>query len=259
MLLTIDVGNTNITLGAYTGNNLLFVSRLATDRERTSDQYAVELINILNLHNIPANGFSGAIISSVVPELTTVIVNAAEKITTKKPMLLGPGLKTGMNILTDNPAILGADLVAGAIAAIALYPLPCLVVDLGTATKISVVDEKGSFCGCTIAPGVAISLAALAQRASQLPNISLTAPAHVIGKNSVESMQAGMVFGTAAMIDGLCERVEEEMGIKAGATVATGGLSREIVKNCKRDIIYNGELILEGLKIIYDKNTKVRQ
>ena len=258
MLLAIDMGNTNITFGAYLEDELLFVSRLATDRARTKDQYAVELLNILMLNNISSKEFSGAIISSVVPELTAAISSAVEKIVSLKPMLLGPGLKTGMNILTDNPAQVGADLIAGSVAAAMHYRLPCLVVDVGTATKISVVDENGSFCGCTITAGVAISLNALAHNTSQLPNISLTAPPHVIGKNTIDSMQSGTVFGTAAMIDGLCERIEDELGVKARAIVATGGLAADIVCSCKRKVIYNGELILEGLKIIYHKNVKAK-
>jgi len=258
MLLTIDIGNTNITFGAYSTDDLLFVSRLATDRARTTDQYAVELLSILNLYKLSSNQFSGAIVSSVVPELTAEIVNAVEKTTSLKPMLLVPGLKTGINILTDNPAQVGADLIAGAVAAVSQYTLPCLVVDLGTATKISVIDENGSFCGCTITAGVNISLDALAQRTSQLPNISLTAPSHVIGKNTIESMQSGTVFGAAAMIDGLCEKIEEELGLEIKSFVATGGLSRDIVKSCKKPIIYNGQLILEGLKIIYNKNNKIK-
>ncbi len=258
MLLTIDLGNTNITMGAYEGDRILFVSRLATDKAKTKDQYAVELNSIFGLYGLPPNGFRGAIIGSVVPELTMEMCEAVETVTGKKPVLLGPGTKTGLNILTDNPAHVGADLVAGAVAAAAKYPLPCLVVDLGTATKISVVDKSGSFTGCTISAGVAISLDALARRASQLPNISLTAPPRVIGKNTVDSMQSGTVYGTAAMIDGLCARIEDELGMKAGTVVATGGLSRDIVKNCRREILFNAELVLEGLKIIYEKNSKTK-
>lgn len=200
--------------------------------------------------------FTGAIISSVVPELTAEIISAVEKITSIKAMLLGPGLKTGMNILTDNPAQVGADLIAGAVAAASHYRLPCLVVDLGTATKISVIDENGSFCGCTISAGVAISLDALKNSTSQLPNISLSPPPRVIGKNTIDSMQSGTVFGTAAMIDGLCEKIENELGEKSRTIVATGGLGRDITNSCKHSIIYNGELVLEGLRLIYSKNTK---
>lgn len=256
MLLTIDIGNTNITMGAYENNELSFVSRLATNRAITADQYAVEFRQIFSLYDVPVSSFSGAAVSSVVPELSTAICDAVKKLTGCKPMLLGPGIKTGMNILIDNPAQLGADLLAGCVGAAALYPLPCLVIDLGTASKISVVDKNGAFCGCTIAPGIGISLEALSAKTSQLPSISLKTPARAIGKNTVDSMQSGTVFGFAAMIDGVCEKLEEELGDKVMTTVATGGLAKDLIKSCKRDIIYNGDLVLYGLKVLYEKNRK---
>ncbi|MEE1010604.1 MAG: type III pantothenate kinase [Acutalibacteraceae bacterium] len=256
MLLTIDIGNTNITIGVYDSDKLVFVSRIATDRSKTPDQYAIDFKQIFALYNTSQNGFQGAAISSVVPELSSSISEAVEKITGCTAMILGPGIKTGMNILIDNPAQLGADLLAGCVGAAALYPLPCLVVDLGTASKISVIDKNGSFCGCTITPGIGISLDALSARTSQLPNISLKTPKKAIGKNTIDSMQSGTVFGYAAMIDGLCEKLEEELGEKVISTVATGGLAKDLIKSCKRDIIYNGELIHYGLKVLYEKNNK---
>ncbi len=256
MLLAIDIGNTNITLGVYNKDELVFVTHIATDRSRTPDQYAVEFMQIFALYDMPQNNFEGAAISSVVPELSATMSKAVEKITGHRPMLLGPGIKTGMNILIDNPAQLGADLLAGGVGAAALYPLPCLVIDLGTASKVSVIDKNGSFCGCTISPGIGISLDALSARTSQLPNISLKTPARAIGKNTVDSMQSGTVFGYAAMIDGLCEKLEEELGDTVKTTVATGGLARDLVKSCKREIIYNGELVLYGLKVLFEKNRK---
>ena len=256
MLLVIDIGNTNITLGAYNKDELAFVSRLATDKSKTPDQYAVDFQQIFALYETPLSSFSGAAISSVVPELTGTMSEAIQKITGCKPMVLGPGIKTGMNILIDNPAQLGADLLAGCVGAAALYPLPCLVIDLGTASKISVIDKNGAFCGCTISPGIGISLDALSARTSQLPSISLKTPARAIGKNTVDSMQSGTVFGYAAMLDGLCEKLEEELGDKVMTTVATGGLAKDLVKSCKREITYNGHLILYGLKVLYEKNRK---
>ena len=171
-------------------------------------------------------------------------------------MVLGPGIKTGMNILIDNPAQLGADLLAGCVGAAALYKLPCLVIDLGTASKISVIDKNGSFRGCTIAPGIGISLEALSAKTSQLPSISLKTPDHAIGTNTLDSMQSGTVFGFAAMLDGLCEKLEDELGEKVETTVATGGLAKDLVKSCKREIVYNGDLILYGLKVLYEKNNR---
>ena len=256
MLLVIDIGNTNITLGVYNKDELVFVSRLATDKSKTPDQYAIDLKQIFALYETPLSSISGAAISSVVPEITGTASEAIEKLTGCKAMVLGPGIKTGMNILIDNPAQLGADLLAGCIGAAALFPLPCLVIDLGTASKISVIDKNGAFCGCTISPGIGISLDALSARTSQLPSISLKTPAKAIGKNTVDSMQSGTVFGYAAMLDGLCEKLEEELGEKVMSTVATGGLAKDLVKSCKREITYNGQLILYGLKVLYEKNRK---
>lgn len=255
MLLTIDVGNTNITLGVFSGDSLMFVSRLATDRMLTPDQYAIGFRQILTLYGVEHEGFLGCAVSCVVPELSQTICEAAYTVTGHPAMLLGPGVKSGINLLVDNPAQVGADLVAGCVGAVDLYALPCLVVDLGTATKISVINENGAFCGCTIAPGVGISLDALSARTSQLPNISMKTPAKAIGKNTIDSMQSGIVFGNAAMLDGLCEKLEAELGAPVKTIVATGGLARDLIKSCRRDIIYNGELILHGLKVIFDKNS----
>lgn len=256
MFLAIDIGNTNITMGVYEDDKSVFISRLATDRSKTPDQYAVEFRQIFHLYDIHRSNFSACAISNVVPELSSTICEAVEKVTDCVPMVLGPGIKTGMNILIDNPAQLGADLLAGCVGAASLYPLPALVIDLGTASKVSVIDKNGAFCGCAIAPGVGISLEALSAKTSQLPNISLKTPSHAIGKNSIDSMQSGTVFGFASMIDGLCEKLEEELGERVASTVATGGLAKDLIKSCKRDIIYNGELILQGLRVLYEKNHK---
>jgi len=171
-------------------------------------------------------------------------------------MIVGPGLKTGMNILIDNPVQVGSDLVAGAVAAINSYPLPALVIDLGTATKISVVNENGAFCGGIIAPGVTVSLDALSKSASQLPTISLENVGPAIGKNTVDCMRSGIVYGTAAMLDGLCDKIESELNVKVQTIVATGGLAKDIVKHCKRKLILNENLIVHGLKCLFEKNSK---
>lgn len=256
MLLAVDIGNTNITIGLYDENNLLFVSRLATERVRTPDQYAAELSSIFNIHSVNTNDFQGAIICSVVPELTNVIKEAINFITGKTPLVLGPGVKTGLNIKIDNPAQLGSDLVAGAVGAIAGYKLPCLVLDMGTATKISVIDKIGSYRGCTISPGVKISLNALSSGASQLSAIALDAPPSVIGTNTITSMQAGIVLGNAAMIEGLCKKIEDSLDEKVETIIATGGISKDIIRYCDMDIKYDPNLVLDGLRVIYNKNTK---
>ena len=255
MLLTVDIGNTNITTGMFEGDDLILVTRIKTDRNKTPDQYSIEFKNIFGLYGIDCE-ITGCAISSVVPELTRIVCQSIKTLSDIEPLVLAPGIKTGMNILTDDPAQVGADLVAGGVGAANLYPLPCLIIDLGTATKICLIDENGAFRGCTISPGIGISLEALSSRTSQLPAISLTTPSHSIGTNTIDSMESGIVFGTAAMLDGLCAKIEEEFGKPAATTVATGGLSKDIIKSCRRKIIHNGELIHHGLKIIYEKNNK---
>lgn len=254
MLLTIDMGNSNITIGVFDDDEIVLTSRLATQRDRTKDQYAVELLNIFALHKIDANNIDGAIISSVVPELTYSIKKAVKLVTNCDAIVLGPGVKTGLNIVTDSHTQVGSDLVACSVGAISKYPLPCFIIDLGTATKILLIDETGTFCGCTISAGVKISLDALSQKTSQLPAISLKTPAKAIGTNTQDCMLSGTVLGTAAMLDGLTDRMEKEFGKKIVTTVATGGLSREIVKSCYREIIHDPNLIFDGLKTIYNKN-----
>ena len=257
MFLAIDIGNTCITFGVYDDNDeIAFVSRLATDRAKFSDDYAINFKKLFDLYDVCENDISGCAISSVVPELTAEISEATKKITGIIPFILGPGMKTGMNILIDNPAQLGADLLAGCVGAANLYPLPCLVIDLGTASKISAVDKDGAFRGCAIAPGIRVSLDVLASKTSQLPNISLTKPSKAIGTNTNDSMQSGAVLGFASMIDGLCDKFEKELNQGEMFAVATGGLAEDLVKSCKRKIEYNGELILYGLKILYEKNRK---
>ena len=256
MLLTIDIGNTNIVIGVYESDELLFISRLETNKKRTGDQYAVEIKSIFELHSVDLTSIKGAIISSVVPEITSALKSAINFLVGISPMVVGPGLKTGMNISIDNPVQVGSDLVAGAVAAINLYPLPALVIDLGTATKISVINENGAFCGGIIAPGVSVSLDALSKTASQLPTISLENVGSAIGKNTVDCMRSGIVYGTAAMLDGLCDKIESELDVKVQTVVATGGLAKDIVKHCKRDLILNDNLIVYGLKCLYEKNSK---
>lgn len=255
MILTVDIGNTNITVGAYEGEKLIFISRLATDKRRTSDQYAIELRNILHLNGLSSSSLEGAIVSSVVPLVGAAMCSAIKKLGNVTPMVLGPGVKTGLNIRIDNPAQLGADLAAGAVAAIAKYPTPCIIFDLGTATTISVIDKDGAFLGGAIAAGPATTLDALATHTAQLPYIDFTAPQKVIGSNTVESMKSGIVVGAAAMLDGMAKRMEAELGCKA-TLVATGGLASSVTKYCEREVIIDDNLLLEGLRLIYNKNLK---
>ena len=253
MLLAIDIGNTNITLGAYDGSVLKFTARLATEHSRTSDQYAVDIKSLLSLYDLNAEVIEDAVISSVVPPVGKSVSNAISKLCHIVPLMLGPGVKTGLNIKIDNPAQLGADLVAGAVGAMDAYTMPCVVIDMGTASTISVLDRNGTFLGGVIAAGVRLTLKALTENTSQLTSIAIEAPKSVIGANTVECMQSGLVYGTAAMLDGLLEKIEEELG-ETPTFVATGGLSKDIITHCKKNIIYNENLLLDGLRAIYEKN-----
>lgn len=253
MLLAIDIGNTNITIGAYDSSFLAFTARLATEQAKTSDQYAVELKNLLSLYNIESEEIEDCIISSVVPTVAKSISTAVSKLCHIVPLMLGPGVKTGLNIKIDNPAQLGADLVAGAVGAIEAYTMPCIVIDMGTASTISVLDNNGAFLGGVIAAGVRLTLKALTENTAQLTSIPIEAPSSVIGSNTVECMQSGLVYGAASMIDGLIEKISNELG-ETPTIVATGGLSKEIINHCKANIIYNENLLLDGLRAIYEKN-----
>lgn len=253
MLLTIDIGNTNITLGAYDAGVLSFTARLATETVKTADQYAVELKNLLSLECIGTEEIEDCIISSVVPAVGKSLSSAVSKLCHIVPLMLGPGVKTGLNIKIDNPAQLGADLVAGAVGALDAYTMPCVIIDMGTASTVSVLDRNGTFLGGAIAAGVRLTLKALTENTAQLTSIPIEAPPSVIGRNTVECMQSGLVYGTAAMIDGMLEKIEEELG-ETPTVVATGGLSKEIIAHCKRNIIYSENLLLDGLRAIYEKN-----
>lgn len=253
MLLAVDIGNTNITLGAYNSNILEFTARLATDTRKTDDQYAVEIKQLLSLYGIEPGDIEDCIISSVVPSVGKSISRAVSKLCQIVPLTLGPGVKTGLNIKIDNPAQLGADLVAGAVGAIDAYKMPCVIIDMGTASTVSVLDRNGAFLGGVIAAGVRLTLKALTENTAQLPAIPIEAPKSVIGTNTTESMQSGLVYGTASMIDGLLEKITAELG-ETPTVLATGGLSKEVISHCKTNIIYNENLLLEGLRVIYEKN-----
>lgn len=254
MILTIDIGNTNMNLGLFDGDALSMSARLVTERQKTEDQFAVEFTQLFSMHQVCPQKIDGCILSSVVPEITVAVSAAIQQLTGKNPLILQPGVKTGLNILIDNPAQLGADLAAGAVGVAANYPLPAFVIDLGTATKIYAIDRNKGFRGCMIAPGIAISLKALTDTSSLLPTISLEPPKKACGTNSVESMQSGIILGTAAMIDGLLDRFAEELGTPQ-SIVATGGLSAFIIPVCRHKIHCDSELVLKGLKAIYEKNT----
>lgn len=255
MLLAIDIGNTNIVIGCIREDEILFKARIATDRTRTSDQYGVEIKNMLEAFGVHREDISDCIISSVVPPVFHSVRTGVVKVIGKQPMVVGPGLKTGLNIRVDVPSQVGSDRIVIAVAALAEYKAPLILMDMGTATTIEVVEENNTYIGGVIFPGVKVSLDALTSRAAQLPAISLDKPRTVVGKNTVDCMRSGMMYGTAAMIDGLVDRIEQELGYKA-TLVATGGMAQFITPLCKREIILEKDLLLKGLNLIYQKNKR---
>ena len=253
MILVIDIGNTNIVVGCIEGEHTYFTERMATDKQRTELEYAITLKNVLELYGISPDSIEGGIISSVVPPLTNCIQRAAEKLLHKNMKVVGPGLKNGLRIQTDNPAQLGSDQVVNAVAALAEYKSPLIVVDMGTATTIGVINGENAYIGCLIMPGLRVATESLVSRTAQLTQISLETPKKLIGSNTIDCMKSGAMYGHAAAIDGIISRVEEELGEKC-TVIATGGLAGTVVPLCKREIILEDDLLLKGLQIIYRKN-----
>ncbi|MGN0521118.1 MAG: type III pantothenate kinase [Eubacterium sp.] len=253
MILAIDVGNTNIVMGFLDGETLVNECRLSTAADDSAEEYAIKFNSILEICNISVDDIEGSVLSSVVPPLNRTVSKAVMLLTGKKPIVVGPGVKTGLNIKTNNPAELGADMVVGAVASIAKYPCPQIIFDLGTATTASVIDKDAKFIGGAIICGVKTALNALASGTAQLPQIEIIAPASVIGTNTVDSMRSGTIFGTAAMIDGLVKRFEKELGEKA-TVIITGGLGSVIAKYCETDVIVDKNLLIDGLRMVYEKN-----
>ncbi len=253
MILALDIGNTNIVLGCIRKREILFTERLSTNREKTTLEHAISIKMVLDFHQIDPKEITGAIIGSVVPPVTTQIKEALQQVTGCEAMVVGPGLKTGLNILMDNPAQVGSDLIVGAVAGIAQYRLPLILIDLGTATTICVVDENKNYIGGMILPGIQVSLDSLTSRTSQLPRISLDPPKRLIGKNTIECMKSGILYGNASCIDGMIERIEKDLGQKT-TVVATGGLADSIIPLCTHEIILDDALLLKGLTLIYEKN-----
>lgn len=255
MILAIDIGNTNIVLGCMEEGKCIFVERLSTVRTKTELEYAIDIKNVLDIYHIKRSELKGGIISSVVPQITTVVKLAVEKILGGEVLVVGAGIKTGLNIRIDNPAQLGSDLVVDSVAAIAEYPAPMLVFDMGTANTVCVIDKNKNYIGGMIYPGIGVSLDSLTANASQLGGIGIEAPGHIIGKNTVECMKSGVIYSSAAAIDGIIDRLVEEMAGDV-TVIATGGLAKKIVPFCRRKIILDDNLLLKGLEIIYRKNRK---
>lgn len=253
MIIAIDIGNTNIVVGGFDEDEIVFVERISTDTSKTELEYVVQFHALIDIYNIEMNSFNGAIISSVVPPLNNIMKSAIKKMFGIDAMLVGPGIKTGINIQMDNPASVGSDLIVNAVAGLKKYGYPLIMIDMGTATTISVIDDKKNYIGGTIMPGVRVSLDSLVNRTSQLPKIALEAPEKVIGKNTIDCMKSGIIMGQAASMDGMIDRIWDELGYET-KVVATGGLAPCIMPNCVHDIIVDDALTLYGLKIIYEKN-----
>lgn len=253
MVLAVDIGNSNIVLGCFQKDKILMVERISTNRHSTALEYAVIMKTILEMNGFQCQNISGGIISSVVPALTNMLKAAMEKLIGKAPMIVGPGLKTGLKIRLDNAVQLGSDRVADAVGALAQYPVPLIIIDMGTATTLSVVDADGNFIGGTIMPGLQISMDALTQRTSQLPQISLDPPKKVIGSNTVDCIRSGIINGNAAALDGLIDMIQQELG-ESCTVVSTGGLSKLITPYCRHKIEVDDQLLLKGLMHLYEKN-----
>jgi len=253
MILAIDMGNTNIVIGGIDKKRTYFEERITTNHVKTGLEYAINIKNILEINGIDRHQVEGAIMSSVVPPLNAALSSAVKKIFGFHPKLVGSGMKTGLNILMDNPKTVGSDMIVDAVAAINNYPCPIVIIDMGTATTMSVVDRRGSYIGGVILPGLRVSLDSLSSKTAQLPSISLDIPKKVIGKNTIDCMRSGIMYGSAGMLDGILDRMEQEIG-ESPTVIATGGLSRFIVPLCRHKIHYDRELLLKGLLILYEKN-----
>ena len=253
MVLTVDIGNSNINFGAFEENDIKFVARIATDVAKTEYEYAAAMKSAIDIHAVNKGNISGAVISSVVPPLNTVMKKAVKLLFGVESILVGPGIKTGISIHCDTPSSVGADIICACVAAHYIYGSPSLVIDMGTATKMSVMDKNGAFIGTSICAGVLLGLDALAKRTAQLPSVSLEAPKAIIGKNTTDCMRSGVIFGNASMIDGMIDRISEEIGEEI-PVYATGGLASVITPYCKHKITFDELLILKGLNIIYSKN-----
>lgn len=253
MIFAVDIENNSITIGCMEQERIFFIERLSSDMNKTAMEYAMEIKGVFDLYHLDYKKVKGIIISSVVPPLCDVIQNATKKLTDVRPIVVGPGVKTGLNICMDNPAQVGSDLVVNAVSANESYKAPLIIIDMRTATTIAIIDEKKNYIGGMILPGVKESLETLAKQTSQLPRISLSEPKRFVGKNTIESMKSGIVYGTASMLDGMIHRIQKELKEEA-TIIATGELANLIVPYCTSDIVLNELLGMKGLQLIYEKN-----
>ena len=254
MILAVDIGNSNIVIGGIDGDDIRFEARLRTDATKTSDEYCIDLKMILDVYEVSNAEVEGMIVASVVPQVLNSVKTALKKLTGKNALVVGPGLKTGLNIKIENPAQTGADLVVGCVAALREHKPPLIVIDMGTATTMVVLDETGALVGGCICPGVKISLDALTDRTALLPGLQLDQPKKAIGRNTIDCMRSGIMMGNASMLDGMVQRMEEELGQKT-TVVITGGIAKFIEPLCRTEMIYDKDLLLKGLATLYRENT----
>lgn len=256
MLVAIDVGNTNITLGMFDGESLEHTYRLTTKMERTSDEFGVAMLDFTAHRFVKLEDIDGVIVASVVPNMMHALTGAVERYLKKKPIIVGPGIKTGIKVTTENPKAVGADRIVDAVAAYEKYGGPALVIDFGTATTYDLVNENGEFAAGITAPGIKICANALWQQTAKLPEVEIIKPSSILAQNTIASMQAGLVYGQIGQTEYIINKVKEESGYKDLKVVATGGLGSIIANETKSIDIYDRTLTLDGLRMIYDKNRK---
>ena len=255
MILVVDIGNSNVVIGGVEGEKILFEARVRTEATKTSDEYCIDLKNILDIYNVDKASVEGSIIASVVPQVLNTFQTAIMKLTGKKSLVVGPGLKTGLNIAIDNPSQTGADLVVGCVAALREHKPPMIVIDMGTATTMVVLDKNGALIGGSISPGVKISMDALTGGTALLPGLQLDQPKRAIGRNTTDCMRSGIMLGAACMLDGMIERMEEELGYRTKVLI-TGGIAKFVVPMCRREMTYDKDLLVKGLAALYRENKR---
>jgi len=257
MILVVDIGNTNIVVGVYKDDDIVGSWRMVTRSEKTSDEYGIFILNLLNYNNISQKDIKSAIVSSVVPNVMHSFENALKKYFNIEPIIVGPGIKTGITISTDNPREVGADRIVGLVAAYHMYGGPLIVIDFGTATTYDVLSDKGEFKYGITSPGIQISADALWQKTAQLPSVELKKPSSILAKNTITSIQAGLVYGYIGQVEYIVNKIKEELNIKNMKVVATGGLGRMMADETSVIDVYDSQLLFKGLKIIHDKNIKI--
>lgn len=256
MVLVVDIGNTNIVIGVYDDDNLIGSWRMVTNSKKTSDEYGIFILSLLNYNDINSKSINSVIVSSVVPDVMYSFENAIKKFFKIEPIIVGPGIKTGITMLNDNPREVGADRIVGLVAAYHFYGGPLIVIDFGTATTYDVVSEKGEYRYGITSPGIQISADALWQRTAQLPRIEIKKPDSILARNTVSSMQAGLVYGYIGQVEYIINKIKEELNNENIKVVATGGLGRIIVDETSEIDIFDPQLLFKGLKVIHDKNCK---